>query len=83
MNLLKKFKIESTYERKWIQDKNYVDPQDIPNSELNRYEAFRSYLKMICNETRIYWKLVEFTANGLQVSQLNFLNAFISSHFKN
>lgn len=71
---MKKFKIENTYERKWIQDKNYVDPQ-IPNSEFNRYEAFLNYLQMICNETRIYWELVDFAVYGLQVSQLAFLDS--------
>lgn len=59
--LMEKLSIETIVERNWIQDNNYVGPLDIPNSELDRYEAFLDYLKIICNETRLYWKLVQFT----------------------
>lgn len=67
-NLMQTFKIESNYERKWIQDKIYVDPdQNSPNSKINRFEAFTDYLKFICNQPKIYWKFLEFV-NNEQVS---------------
>lgn len=71
LKMMEKLKIESRAERYWIKD---VGPPEIPNSEVNRYEDFLDYLKMICSEENIYWTSLEAVGFEIKVSLVSFIS---------